>query len=195
MCLCCAGDSYEMVKENETIEALHERAKIIVDMELLCACTRSCLSVLVSRGPDLGNVASCCVPDPRGFWCMAPHEYGQYLHILTRAGSDDSHDGPQPWEGITGRVKQETNKLLDVIKRSDTAMQSRVDTTKDTLLGVIERSNTTNKEAIMGVEAKLEAQETKLEAQLGDVQSKLDSQQSKLECIEALLTSLVAEKQ
>ena len=27
-----------MVKENETIEALHERAKIIVDMELLCAC-------------------------------------------------------------------------------------------------------------------------------------------------------------
>ena len=28
-----------MVKENETIEALHERAKIIVDMELLCACT------------------------------------------------------------------------------------------------------------------------------------------------------------
>ena len=39
MRLCCAGDSYEMVKENETIEALHERAKIIVDMELLCACT------------------------------------------------------------------------------------------------------------------------------------------------------------
>ena len=33
------GDSYEMVKENETIEALHERAKIIVDMELLCACS------------------------------------------------------------------------------------------------------------------------------------------------------------
>ena len=104
---------------------------------------------------------------------MAPHKYGQYLHILTRAGSDDSHDGPQPWEGITGKVKQETNKLLDVIKRS----------------------NTVNKEAIMGVEAKLEAQETKLEAQLGDVQSKLDSQQSKLESIEALLASLVAEKQ
>ena len=32
------GDSYENVKENETIEALHERAKIIVDMELLCEC-------------------------------------------------------------------------------------------------------------------------------------------------------------
>ena len=31
------GDSYEMVKEHEIIEALHEQAKIIVDMELLCA--------------------------------------------------------------------------------------------------------------------------------------------------------------
>jgi hypothetical protein len=30
------GDSYEKVKENETVEALHERAKVIVDMELLC---------------------------------------------------------------------------------------------------------------------------------------------------------------
>ena len=29
------GDSYEMVKENEIVEALHERAKIIVDFELL----------------------------------------------------------------------------------------------------------------------------------------------------------------
>jgi hypothetical protein len=29
-------DSYEMVKEHETIEALHERAKIMVDMEVLC---------------------------------------------------------------------------------------------------------------------------------------------------------------
>ena len=86
------------------------------------------------------------------------------------AGSDDSHDGPQPWEGITGRVKQETKRVLDVIERSDTAMQSRVDA---------------NKEAIEGVEAKLteatKGMEAKLEAQLGDVQSKLDSQQSKLE--------------
>ena len=32
------GDSYEMVKEHEMIEALHERAKIIVDIELLCKC-------------------------------------------------------------------------------------------------------------------------------------------------------------
>ena len=111
---------------------------------------------------------------------MGPHRFGQYLHILTPAGSDDSHDGPQPWEGITGRVKQETNRLLSVI----------------------ERSNTTNKEAIKGVETKLEANKEAIkgvEAQLGDVQSKLDSQQSKLESklesIEALLASLVAEKQ
>ena len=28
------GDSYEKVKENEAVHALHERAKMIVDMEL-----------------------------------------------------------------------------------------------------------------------------------------------------------------
>jgi hypothetical protein len=149
-----------MVKENETIEALHERAKIIVDMELLCACTPNPACVdNVNVRPDFGSAAPDCVPDPRGFWCMGPHKFGQYLHILTPAGSDDSHDGPQPWEGITGRVKQETNRLLGVIERRDTAMQSRVD-----------------------------AVEAKLQAQLGDVQSKLES-------IEALLVSLVAEKQ
>ena len=73
-----------------------------------------------------------CVPDPHGFWRMGPHKYGRYLHILTPAGSNDSHDGPQPWEGITGRVKQETNRLLGVIEKTDTAMQSRVDANKET---------------------------------------------------------------
>jgi hypothetical protein len=34
--LVTGADSYEKVKENETVEALHERAKMIVDMELLC---------------------------------------------------------------------------------------------------------------------------------------------------------------
>jgi hypothetical protein len=38
-----------MVKENETIEALHERAKIIMDMELLCACNPSPACVDVVR--------------------------------------------------------------------------------------------------------------------------------------------------
>ena len=81
-------------------------------------------------------------------------------------------------------MKQETNRLLGVIERTDAAMQSRVDANKEALLSIrslVERSDTTNKEAITGVEAKLEAQ-------LGDVQSKLES-------IEALLASLVAEKQ
>ena len=40
------GDSYEMVKEHEIIEALHERAKIIVDMELLCAYTQPTASTV-----------------------------------------------------------------------------------------------------------------------------------------------------
>lgn len=30
------SDSYERVKENQTVAALHEQAKTIVDMELLC---------------------------------------------------------------------------------------------------------------------------------------------------------------
>ena len=111
---------------------------------------------------------------------MGRHKYGQYLHILTPAGSDYSHDGPKPWEGITGRVKQETNRLLGVIEKKDTA-------NKEAIKGV-ESKLEANKEAIKGVESKLEAQETKLEAQLGDVQSQLKS-------IEALLASLVAENQ
>lgn len=51
---------YEMVKENETIEARHERAKVIVDMELLW---------------------------PNGMWFLRPHQYDTYLHILTNKHS------------------------------------------------------------------------------------------------------------
>ena len=47
---------------------------------------------------------------------MAPHKYGRYMHILTPVGADGAHGGPQPWEGITGRVKQlvkhETDRLI-----------------------------------------------------------------------------------
>ena len=44
------ADSYEMVKENETIEALLERAKIIVGMELLWPNGIWCLGwVVISR--------------------------------------------------------------------------------------------------------------------------------------------------
>ena len=80
---------------------------------------------------------------------MAPHQYGRYLHVLTQAGADGAHGGPQPWEGITGRVKQETNRLM-------VEMNSRADS---------------NQEAIKSVEAQL----GDVKAQLGDVQSKLEA--------------------
>ena len=35
MLIAIMADSYEMVKEHEKVEALHERAKMIADMELL----------------------------------------------------------------------------------------------------------------------------------------------------------------
>ena len=43
------GDSYEKVKEHEVIEALHERAKIIVDMELLCEYTQLIVDHIVKH--------------------------------------------------------------------------------------------------------------------------------------------------
>ena len=45
------ADSYEMVKENETIEALHERAKTIVDMELLYPVTSSTFLIQMTAVP------------------------------------------------------------------------------------------------------------------------------------------------
>ena len=71
------GDSYECVKENESVEALHEQAKTIVDMELLY---------------------------PKGFPFFGPHKYGRYMHILTEKGNGHGSDygGRKPWEGITG---------------------------------------------------------------------------------------------
>jgi len=66
---------------------------------------------------------------------MAPHKYGCYLHILTPAGAQGAQ--PQPWEGITGRVKQlvkqENKQLGDVVmaemKSSNAAMNLRIDET------------------------------------------------------------------
>ena len=57
-----------MVKENEIIEALHERAKIIADFELLYV---------------------------NGFPLLGPHVYGKYLHILTQRESESY--GPLKW--------------------------------------------------------------------------------------------------
>ena len=76
VCLCSCSDSYEKVKENEIVEALHERAKIIVDFELLY---------------------------PTGFPFFDGHAYGDYMHILTACDPDSEK---QEWRGITGRVKQ-----------------------------------------------------------------------------------------
>ena len=93
---------------------------------------------------------------------MAPHKYGRYLHILTPAGADGAHVGPQPWEGITGRVKQlvrqESNRVMDVIEQSNA-------------------TNQRNELAIKGVEARLQTQLEGLQAQLQVV---LEAQQQML---------------
>ena len=88
---------------------------------------------------------------------MGSHKYGRYLHILTPAGANGVHDGPQPWEGITGRVKQ-------LVKQETNIMMS-----------VIKQSNAANQKAIKGVEAKLEAQQSKLESQLRGIEGMLST--------------------
>ena len=50
---------------------------------------------------------------PDGMWLFGKHTYGQYLHILRRTGSSNR---PLPWEGITGRVKQESSKLIKELR-------------------------------------------------------------------------------
>ena len=119
------GDSYEMVKENEAIEALHERAKIIVDMELLY---------------------------PDGMRFLGPHKYDQYLHVVTKEVSDKVDDtNDQPWEGITGRVKQETNRLMaEVVNIKQTADANAV------AMDANFREVAEVKERMGGVESKLE---------------------------------------
>ena len=52
-------------------------------------------------------------------WFLGPHKFDAYLHILTlkkdSSGSDDTFNS-QPWQGITGRVKQETSRMLKEVK-------------------------------------------------------------------------------
>ena len=111
---------------------------------------------------------------------MGSHKYGHYLHILTPAGADGAHGGPQPWEGITGRVKQllkeDTKKLMGEIMQSNAANAAN----QQAIKGVEAAMNTridANKQAIKGVEA-----------QLGDMQSKLEGQ---LHGIEEMLSALL----
>jgi hypothetical protein len=117
--------------------------------------------------------------DKQGFWFLGPHKYGRYLHILKAAESED-HYGLQPWEGITGRVKQETTRLMAEIQRSNATMNSHADANHAAMNARVD----VNQEAIKGVEASLKAQ-------LGDVQRKLDGQQIMLERIEKVLSANV----
>ena len=69
------GDSYEMVKENETIEALHERAKIIVDMELLCEYTQLIVDHIVKhhRASTVCRSTRVSFHGPPQVWTLPAH--------------------------------------------------------------------------------------------------------------------------
>ena len=126
-----------MVKENEITEAMHERAKIIVEIAwaqthleltiritvvLQCKHVQSLLLMIRStvvlsvqgretRGTSATQDMELLYRD--GLCFLGRPEYAPYLHILTKQDSSSSDDGPQPWQGITGRVKQETQRLKD----------------------------------------------------------------------------------
>lgn len=94
------GDSYEHVKENETVAALHEQAKIIVDMELL-----------YPKGFPF-----------KGFPFFKPHKYGRFMHILTYKGNGPDYRA-KPWQGISVKCCQSSSScgtasivFLDVLK-------------------------------------------------------------------------------
>ena len=74
---------------------------------------------------------------------MAPHKYERYLHILTLVGADGAHGRPQPWEGITGRlkqlVKQETDRLEGQMRSLNAKMDAN-DAKMDAILELLKRS-------------------------------------------------------
>ena len=131
-----------MVKENEIIEALHEQAKIIVDMELLCAYIQPTAFI------TLQCVTLRLAPvDPNGFPFLGAHKYGRYLHILTPAGADGAHGEIPKWEGITGRVKQlvkqETDRLevqMRSLNAKMAANDAKMDAKMDAILELLKRS-------------------------------------------------------
>ena len=142
---------------------------------------------------------------------MGPHEYGRYLHILTPATSEEQ---APPWEGITGRVKhlqkQETNKMMTEMKRSNDAMTDLQKQETNKMMAVTKRSNDamtdlqkqeTNKmmaemkranDAMnRRIDENMEANRKAVEAnktQLGDVQQQLKR-------IEEMLTAVLGKKQ
>ena len=93
---------------------------------------------------------------------MGPHKYGRYLHILTPVTAEEQ---APPWEGITGRVKhlqkQETNKMMTEMKRSNAAMNQRIDENVEANRNAVEANKT----------------------QLGDVQQQLKSIKKMLQAV------------
>jgi hypothetical protein len=93
---------------------------------------------------------------------LGPHKYGRYLHILTPVTSEEQ---APPWEGITGRVKhlqkQETNKMMTEMKRSNAAMNQRIDENVEANRNAVEANKT----------------------QLGDVQQQLKSIKKMLQAV------------
>ena len=74
---------------------------------------------------------------PNGFWFLRKHQYARYLHILTK--KEGNEDDPQPWQGITGRVKQlaenETKRLMKKFKEiemTQTKMQTKLESVEMT---------------------------------------------------------------
>ena len=112
---------------------------------------------------------------------MGPHKYGRYLHILTPVTAEEQ---APPWEGITGRVKhlqkQETNKMMTEMKRSNDAMTDLQEQETNKMMAEIKRVNA-------NVDANTKAVEAN-KAQLGDVQQQLKR-------IEEMLSTVLDKKQ
>jgi hypothetical protein len=73
---------------------------------------------------------------PNGFWFLRKHQYARYLHILTK--KEGNENDPQPWQGITGRVKQlaenETKRLMTKFKEiemTQTKMQTKLESVEE----------------------------------------------------------------
>ena len=105
---------------------------------------------------------------PDGLWPFGKHKYGQYLHILRRTGSSSR---PLPWEGITGRVKQESSKLIKLQTSNFKELRLTASRTDVKVADV--------KAKVGGVEAKV-----------AEMQNKLAGVDTKLDDIKRMLSTL-----
>ena len=101
---------------------------------------------------------------PNGFWFLRKHQYARYLHILTK--KEGNEDDPQPWQGITGRVKQlaenETKRLM---------MSSAAETKR-----------------LMTKFKEIEMTQTKMQTKLESVEEKIDGKLANIEQVLRQLT-------